>query len=32
VDFVVVNAGLAIRFEESLLKLSLEKLAVAMRI
>ncbi len=32
VDFVVVNAGLAIRFEESLLKLSLEKLATAMRI
>jgi NAD(P)-dependent dehydrogenase (short-subunit alcohol dehydrogenase family) len=31
VDFLVVNAGLAIRFEESLLKLSLEKLATAMR-
>jgi len=31
VDFVVANAGLAIRFEESLLKLSLEKLAAAMR-
>jgi NAD(P)-dependent dehydrogenase (short-subunit alcohol dehydrogenase family) len=31
VDFVVVNAGLAVRFEESLLKLSLDKLATAMR-
>jgi len=31
VDFLVVNAGFAIRFEESLLKLSLENLATAMR-
>ncbi len=30
-DFVVVNAGFAIRFEESLLELSLEKLAESMR-
>lgn len=30
-DFVVVNAGFAIRFEEPLLELSLEKLAESMR-
>jgi len=30
-DFVIVNAGLAIRFEESLLTLSLDKLAESMR-
>jgi NAD(P)-dependent dehydrogenase (short-subunit alcohol dehydrogenase family) len=31
IDFVVVNAGFAVRFEESLLKLSLESLAAGMR-
>jgi 3-oxoacyl-[acyl-carrier protein] reductase len=31
IDFVVVNAGFAVRFEESLLKISLEKLAAGMR-
>jgi NAD(P)-dependent dehydrogenase (short-subunit alcohol dehydrogenase family) len=30
-DFVIANAGFAIRFEESLLDLSLEKLAASMR-